>query len=72
MITEEHLDEGDGPPTKAPTASGQHYLNRLTKEIYISRGKTTLADWGPVISRGSDEDVILTIIDAFETVSDQL
>lgn len=40
-----HVIECPGPPTVAPTMTGQHWIDTLNRITYISVGTASLADW---------------------------
>lgn len=43
---EQHVFEGEGPPLFTPTASLQHYIDKTTGNIWISRGVVGVHSWG--------------------------
>lgn len=38
MVERVHLTTGDGEPASSPTGAGEHYINNLTGEHYLSSG----------------------------------
>lgn len=40
-----HVITYAGPPTLAPVAVGQHWVDTLNKETYLSVGTSTVNDW---------------------------
>ena len=42
----QHVIRGYGPPTMAPVEFGIHYIDVTSGDMYLSRGKTDVADWG--------------------------
>ena len=42
----QHVMRGYGPPTTPPVEFGIHYIDVTSGDMYLSRGKTDVADWG--------------------------
>jgi len=45
MALNVHVIECAGPPTIAPTFTGQHWIDTITKQLYFSVGTDTVSDW---------------------------
>lgn len=46
----QHVKRGYGQPTSPPEEIGIHYIDVVTNELYISRGKISVNDWGEPLS----------------------
>ena len=42
----QHVMRGYGPPSTAPAEIGVHYIDVVSGDMYIARGKSSVADWG--------------------------
>lgn len=52
MGLEVHVFHCDGPPSIAPTGLGQHWVDTVARQTYISVGTATIADW--ILESGAD------------------
>lgn len=53
-----HTKEGAGAPSSAPDSLNQHYLDTSTKDLYISVGTLSPADWKKLPTKATSANII--------------